>query len=714
MAAAALAGSQVAAQPAAKAKGPTAVPGVTVKGAAAGEGIQAGIDRRSYGVASDLQTSTGSIADALRNIPSVAVDVQGNLSLRGDANVTVMIDGKASGQFRGPGAAQALQALPADQIERVEVITNPSAAFSPDGAAGIINLITKRNRKPGTSGSVRANLGSAGRYNLGASGAYKAGKVSLSGDLTVRHDVFKATIADDRVAVVPGGGGGVVASRNDYGQSGHYDTQTVRLSADYDLDARTRISGEVRGSTSEFSTATTDRLAQSGAFAAAYERTGGSNTPRDNIAATATVTRRFKGEGHELVASLSRERTSDDRRRTQATVFTLPVARGAFQGFQQETVQDQWRLKADYSRPLAGGATLKAGYDLQVEDHSYDNSGAVGTSAAGAAADPTQTNLFLYKQTVHALYGTYQKTSGRLTVQGGVRLEDVILNLDQATTGQARRRETADLYPTLHLSYRLDERQELTASYSRRVQRPHPPLLNPFRTYDDPNIYRSGNPDLKPQQTAAYEAGYQFKAGGKTYLSTLYYRRNTHGMTQFVTVLDGGALLLSVANLTDSVNAGLELVVSGRLSRKLTYSASSNLYWLRTDASNLGLSERRSGWTGSGRASLNWQATAKDFVQASANLSGKRFLAQGEQDAYGSLNLGYRHSFSDRLSVVATAQDILSTNRDHVVLETGALRERITTVIPIRAAYVGVSYSFGGAGKKAREPGFDFSGGAGP
>ena len=141
----------VAEAPAAK---PQAAPGKPAASEATVEGLtvtaesptafRSSIDRRSYGVANDLQTTTGSISDALRNIPSVEVDVQGNVSLRGDPNVTILIDGKPSGLFKGEGAAQALQSLPADQIERVEVITNPSAAFSPDGSAGIINLITKK------------------------------------------------------------------------------------------------------------------------------------------------------------------------------------------------------------------------------------------------------------------------------------------------------------------------------------------------------------------------------------------------------------------------------------------------------------------------------------------------------------------------------------------------------------------------------------------
>jgi outer membrane receptor protein involved in Fe transport len=133
---------------------PTAVEGVTVTSDSTA--LRTSIDRRSYSVANDLTAKTGSIADALRNIPSVEVDVQGNVSLRGDPNVTIMIDGKPSGMFNGDGKADALQQMPADQIERVEVMTNPSAAYRPDGTAGIINLITKKTQQAGRDRLVQA------------------------------------------------------------------------------------------------------------------------------------------------------------------------------------------------------------------------------------------------------------------------------------------------------------------------------------------------------------------------------------------------------------------------------------------------------------------------------------------------------------------------------------------------------------------------------
>jgi outer membrane receptor protein involved in Fe transport len=170
---------------------------VTVMGASPND-YRASIDRKSYGVANDLAATTGSISDALRNVPSVEVDPQGAVSLRGDPNVTILIDGKPSTLFRGAGAALALQSMPADSIERVEVITSPSAEFSPDGSAGIINLITKRTRKAGRSGSVRLNVGNDGRLNGGLTAAYNSNRLTLSANLSAQTQPNNAKVDDAR------------------------------------------------------------------------------------------------------------------------------------------------------------------------------------------------------------------------------------------------------------------------------------------------------------------------------------------------------------------------------------------------------------------------------------------------------------------------------------------------------------------------------------
>ena len=182
--------------PAARASSATNVKGVTVTGTP--PPVRSSIDRRSYDITKDLNATTGTVADVLRSVPALSVDLQGTVSIRGDSNVVIMVDGKPSTLFQGPGRAQALQSMPADEYERVEVITNPSAAFSPEGTGGIVNLISKKTRKPGRSGSVRVNADPTGRWNAGVSASQKTDKLTLSVNGGVRRDLQAPTTVEMR------------------------------------------------------------------------------------------------------------------------------------------------------------------------------------------------------------------------------------------------------------------------------------------------------------------------------------------------------------------------------------------------------------------------------------------------------------------------------------------------------------------------------------
>ncbi|THD60745.1 TonB-dependent receptor [Phenylobacterium sp.] len=691
--------------------------GVTVTAAPA-QGLHSDIDRKSYGIASDLATTTGSIGDALRNIPSVEVDPQGNVSLRGDSNVTILLDGKPSGQFKGASAAQALQALPADSIERVEVITNPSAEFSPDGAAGIINLISKKTRKPGASGSIRVNLGDLGRKSGGLTGSYNSAKLTVSADINGRYDPQSAHGLDART-VLDGQGHELSTSQTENRGGGHLDRWGAHVSADYDLNPKTRISGDLR-----FSHTDVDQSPRAlfqgedpaGDPIQAFDDQGRLKWGLGDREAQATVRRSFGGDDHTLTVNISRERIDDVRDQAFDLTTALPPSPAVFTDLRTQNAADGSELKADYVRPMPADGKLKAGYDLRVDDNRYDNIGRVGGSPADALPDPTQSNLFLYKQTVEAAYATYEQPFGDWTALAGLRLEDVDLDLNQVTTVQTHDTSYVRAYPSLHLAYKISDAQQLTLSYSKRVQRPNPEDLNPFPIQLGPLSFQAGNPNLQPQTTDSFEAGYQYRAGGAYYLATLYYRQNAHGVTDVITAQADGVLLTTKENLSDSKAAELELVANGHLTKTLSYGASMNLYWNEIDAVSDGLEQlldfagRRSAFEVGGRGSLTWQPTARDTFQATTTLNAKRLTPQGYIEPFALTYLGYRHKFRDDLFGVVTIQDPFEGLRFRQVTSTPILEDHSDQHIHIRGIFFGVTRTFGGGGKKPREPTFDFGG----
>ncbi|MGZ5986783.1 MAG: TonB-dependent receptor domain-containing protein [Caulobacteraceae bacterium] len=689
------------------------VEGVTVQGQAQ-TAMRSDIDRRSYDITKDLQAQTGSIADALRNVPSLQVDVQGNVSLRGDPNVTIMIDGKPSSLFKGPARGQILQQLPASSFERVEVMTNPSAAFRPDGSAGIINLIPKKARQVGRAGSVRATAGAGEKDQLSLNLSSVGKTLTLTGDLTWAHEKQQVDIKDQRSSLDPISGR-FLPSAQDAGVDQTVDVAVARAAFDYDPDSKTRISGELRGTgirVDAHDVTSFTGVAPGGLLPEAFTRSGKTRLKRDNGAINGSWRRKLGGDpDHELVVDLTQERTTNDTHRADLLVSTGPGLPSRAEDIETDTTADQSHVKVDYTRPFANNAKLKAGYELEYDRNDFDNFGLTGASLATVAPDPTLIDRFHFHQAINGVYATYQHPLGeKLTVLGGLRVEDTQIDLNDVTSRFRGSNDDTHLYPSLHLSWKQSDADQITASYSERIVRPQPSDYDPFRVYQDPFNYRAGNPDLKPQQTHSYEVAFQHRAGFTYYLATLYWRENDRGVTDVVSDLGGGVLLTTKQNLSNSRNGGLELVASGRIAGKFTYGVSTNAFWNEIDATALGFANKRSDWTLSGQGALTYQATAKDQFQLIGQLTGKRLTPQGYHEPLGLLFAGYRHKFNDDWSFYAVGRDLLDSYKDVLVIDTPRLHDRVETRVKLRAILVGFTYSFGsGAGRK--DPGMDYGGG---
>lgn len=669
--------------------------------------VQTSIDRRSYSVAADLQAQSGSIGDALRNVPSAEVDAQGEVSLRGDSNVTILIDGKPSSLFQGDSKGQALQQLPANRIERVEVITNPSAEFRADGSAGVINLVTSKAKGAGQTGSARVSVGND-RLVASASTGFNSKALSVAADINFRHDPGKQVVAEDRSRPDPLVGG---YDHQVQDQVNHlmFDTTSGRVSLDYDLDSRTRLGAEIRANYLDFGLLSLSRFTRrdgAGSLTQAFDRALDLHQERANGEVSASLRRKLDDAGQEISVNLSYEATQDDRVRSGRTSPALPAGADSFDAQRLGYDLRQADLKADYVRPMPGGATLKAGLDLQLDDNAYDNRGFRGAAADALSPDPSLTNLFRYRQQLSQAYVTYERPFGDLTVLAGLRLEDVRLDLNQVTQNRADENDYARAYPTLHLAWKLSDTQTLTASYSQRVQRPSPDDFNSFRFLVDPVNYRAGNPHLKPQETQAFELGYAYRKAPAVYQATLYYRENTNRVADVIQDLGGGIFLTTRDNVASTRFAGLELTANGRITPSLTYSANTNLYWSALDAGGLGFPGARAIVAASGQASLNWQATPTDFFQLSGFVNGRRLTPQGEYPASSGVDLGYRHRIDDRVSLLLTAQDILGSYRQQQILDTPTLKTRLTRQPDTRSLMVGFVWTLGGG--RAKEPGFDF------
>jgi outer membrane receptor protein involved in Fe transport len=697
-----------AARPGAAASGRT-VEEVTVTGAAAE--APTSIDRRSYSLGKDLQATSGSISDALRNLPSVEVDLQGNISLRGDPNITILVDGKPSGVFNGPARADALQQLPADQIERVEVITNPSAALTPEGSGGVINLITKKSRGAGKSGSVNLTVGSAGLKRGGGTFGYNSRKLSVTGYLSGNYQSSKLSSIDDRGVLDPRSGHFLNSRVTGSGRN-LVRGPTARLDVGYDLDPKTRLTAQISYNGFLRNGQPLYRFEDDGADgapASLFYRQGGRRFTQDDVGLSAGWRRQFGGEGHELSVDLSHSDSASKDQVLWRQVQSLPPAADTFDLDRNDATLRHTELKIAYSRPMAGRARLKTGYELRRDDNEYDSLVDRGPSPGVLVRDPGVSNVFLFEQTIHAIYGTYERPFGDLTAQAGLRIEALRMTLDQTTSRRIDHIRYSGVYPTLHLAYKLGDGRQLSASYSKRVQRPAPRLLNSFRIFNDPRTMQQGNPALKPEETQSFELGYERRKPAATYVATLYYRQNKGDVSPVLRDLGNAVFLSTFNNLGQSRAAGLELVANGHLTKALSYNLSGNFSWAHIDASNLADAGARSAFGIAGRANLNWQAGANDLLQINATGRGRGLGAQGYAISKYTLNLGWRHKFDDRIAMVITAQDLLASDRfGYTLKDSQTLRDTFRLRPVSRALLVRLDYRFGAGGKPSREPGFEY------
>jgi outer membrane receptor protein involved in Fe transport len=361
---------------------------------------------------------------------------------------------------------------------------------------------------------------------------------------------------------------------------------------------------------------------------------------------------------------------------------------------------------------MGPGQTLKLGFDLQFDDNGYTNTGLRGPALSNLTVDPGLTSQFLYEQQLSQAYVTYERPVGELTVLAGLRYEQS--KLDLTALGRRTDNDTTRLMPSLHLSYKLNDQQKLTASYSQRLQRPGPFDLNPVPFLLDPLNYRVGNPNLKPQHTHSFELGWQYRKAPLTALATLYYRENEKVVTDVVTDSGGGVFVTTKANVSQTRNGGLELVLNGKLTPKLSYNLSSNIFWVELDGSNLGFPGTRSAFTTQARGSMSWQATPKDLLQINGFYSGKRLTAQGYALPATGIDLGYRRKVNDQLSLLVAVQDFMGVFRDKQVIDTPNLKSLVVRDPNARTIRVTLAWTFG-TGKNRKDPGFDFqSPGGGP
>jgi outer membrane receptor protein involved in Fe transport len=363
---------------------------------------------------------------------------------------------------------------------------------------------------------------------------------------------------------------------------------------------------------------------------------------------------------------------------------------------------------ADYTLPLSGGRSLKLGYDLE-DDTAYlvHVGGNVDPVSGQVVNNPAITNQFHYHQQINAAYGQYEASSGKWTMQTGVRLErnniDDLLVTGAIATNQSYFRA----YPGLHLDRALGGDGKVSFSMSRRVSWPDADDIDPFVDSRDIHNLRAGDPGLLPQDTWSYEIAGAGKFKTLDYLLTAYYRFDRDRVSQITKPVSADVTLTTSENLPKSKSAGFEFSGNGKLGSRITYALSGNFFYNQIDGGALAQGGLRDTIGLNAKASLDWRPTSADTAQISFSRTDSRLTPQGYIGASNLINLGLRHQLSGGLSVVATVTDLSDGQRYQRIVTTPTLQDNYSRHLLGRIGYVGLSYGFGPT-KKAKPTSFEY------
>lgn len=631
---------------------------VTVKGEA--NMMEFKQDKRVFNVGKDLSNAAANASEILDNLPSVTVGVEGDVSLRGSQNVRILVNGKPSGLI-GNDPASALRQLQGNIIERIEVITNPSARYDAEGEAGIINIVLKKERDAGINGSFNIQGGYPELYGAGASVNYRKNKLNLFTNLSFNYN--KA----------PGGGFSKQSFnledtsyyfRRDRDQLRGGLDATLRFGADYKITDNQTLTGSFLYSPSDDENEVDIRYQdfdEADDLQQVVRRNDRENETERTFEGNLSWVQDYEDfDDHKWTADFT---FTQEREREQSKILEDTLNRAGELEQRVDNLEQQKRifLQSDYVHPFSEDESFEVGTratlrtidtDFSLEDRLNDGS---------LQEDPRFTNVFGFTENVYAAYGIYNGTWGEdFTYQLGLRAESTELITELDSIGE-NRRTFFNLFPSTFLTYSLNSVSDIQVSYSRRINRPGFWTLNPFFSFSDNRNFYSGNPNVNPEFTDSYEAGFlRYLENGSVY-GGVYYRHRTAVVERIRTVDSTGFTRIFPVNLATQDNWGIEMNLQWKPTDWYRMNANVNFYRSVTEGDYEGTSYDAQTQTASGRINNTLTFWESD-LQISFRFRAPANTTQGRRLGIYTMNLGWSRDFLDKKATVTlSVRDLFNT-----------------------------------------------------
>lgn len=617
------------------------------------------IDKRVYNVGSDLNNQGTNASEMLENIPSVSVDADGNVSLRGNQNVRILVDGKYSGFS---SSAEALKQLQSDRIEKVEIITNASARYDAEGDAGIINIVLKKDKKSGWNGSVTTRIGYPLEYGAGFNLNYRKDKWNTY----INYDINGGTHPSNSFTSQE-----LHTEDTSFFYKQHYlNTRkmlgnSLTLGADYDINKSNNISASFNFRSRKkdfFVERTYDNLNESNEVLSNSIRLenadGGSQMYEFNLGHKY----KLKKEGGEWNNAFKFFIDNDYGGSKFSEISSLAVD-SHYEKTNDKTIENYQLFQSDFIYPIFEKGKFETGIKSQWKQ--IDNDFEYASLDSGVWNYVPKFNEHVtYNEQVHAAYVMASNQYEKLGVQAGVRAEYSNIKTTQASNDSTVEKKYIDFFPSLAVSYKFNENQTLQFSYSKRIRRPGQWELMPYNHFGDNREMRVGNPNIDPEITHAVELGWMQYMQKVSLLSSVYYRRTENKIERMAIIGSDGIIYRTPLNIANKDAAGLEFNFTYNPTNWLKFNTNFNFYKevIQGEFEGEAFNLDNFGW--SNRTAVNATLPKKWRLQLSGNYNAPTVTPQGRSLAMYFINFGVSKDFwNNNATIGLNAQDLFNTRK---------------------------------------------------
>ncbi|MGE5500223.1 MAG: outer membrane beta-barrel protein [Syntrophothermus sp.] len=617
------------------------------------------VDKKIINVDKYASSVSGTAADVLQNIPSVSVDVNGNVSLRGSGSFMVLIDGRPS----IADAQDILKQIPAGSIKNIEIITNPSVKYDAEGVAGIINLVLKKNEDNGLSGMANLNVGLRDKYASDFLMEYKNPVYTSVLSIDYRKMHTTEPRYENRIYDYEGSTSQTTLSGDgSYQWSGY----GVRGSINFNLGTSDVLGFSGRFTNPEgMSSSVFNYTEQSGNLLPVYYRNRNESGRNGNsYALSLNYQHKFPMKGHELTADMIYNSGNGDGRNISEMISSAGIISG--RKTTDGNPRSELRTKIDYTLPFNDTDKLEAGVQGTSALNSQSTVYSEYNTVLGQYIQLEDYSFGIKSRNDgYSAYSVYSAKWGGLGYQLGLRGEYTYRKIEIAEKSNVFTIGRLDYFPTLHFSYKLPTGDQFIGSYARRIRRPNDWQLEPFDTWSDANTVNRGNPLLQPEMIDSYEFGFQtLIANTVSFTAELYHRKNNSKIDGIRSVYSEHVTLQTFGNIGKDYSTGAELMASVELFKLWSIDMTGNLYDYRLKSDLGGQSGSKESFNWRARMSNSFKISSTLHLQLNANYSSPTVAYQSRTEDSFSLDLAVKKEFMDKMfSMTLQAGNILRTAR---------------------------------------------------